>query len=45
MVEKQITKLEKINGCLNQTIWNTKYLNNETKIHIYKANVIQQGLK
>jgi hypothetical protein len=38
-VKGQINKANKISGCLNNTVWNNKYITRETKSRIYKTVV------
>lgn len=38
-VQEQITKANRISGCLNGTIWYNQFLQKETKVRIYKSVV------
>ena len=38
-VKGQINKDNRISGCLNDTVWNNKYISRETKFIIYKTVV------
>jgi hypothetical protein len=40
-VKGQINKANRISGCLNDTVWNNKYISRETKSRIYKTVVKQ----